>query len=263
MVSRLDSRRRAGASYANIMMLHHALHHQRSCRVSDWSPINIMTRPVKHGRFERKLQQPFNGTRAAAAERDGFTERPWRGGRGGARGACGIRRFNHPRCERDDRAAPASSASGMRDAVLLTGSQTTPTRPTGPSDAPSENRNSVRGRRDFPISASRNEQLYLSQNLKSNLLLNTTNASFFAQKRKTSRIRTASYVSPSSGYVWTGRLMLNADASEMFTVVSMRKWHKNIAVPPPRCSPTSGERKECTLCQPSPSESSERGAAEL
>ncbi|CAH2060889.1 unnamed protein product, partial [Iphiclides podalirius] len=36
--------------------------------------------------------------RAAAAERDGFTERPWRGG---ARGACGIRRFNHPRRERD------------------------------------------------------------------------------------------------------------------------------------------------------------------
>lgn len=38
------------------------------------------------------------GTRALAAERDGFTERPWRGG---ARGACGIRRFNHPRGDRD------------------------------------------------------------------------------------------------------------------------------------------------------------------
>lgn len=38
------------------------------------------------------------GTRAIAAERDGFTERPWQGG---ARGACGIRRFNHPQGERD------------------------------------------------------------------------------------------------------------------------------------------------------------------
>lgn len=43
--------------------------------------------------------------RATAAERDGFTERPWQGDEGerGRAGACGIRRFNHPPGERDGR----------------------------------------------------------------------------------------------------------------------------------------------------------------
>ncbi|CAH4036236.1 unnamed protein product [Pieris brassicae] len=76
-----------------------------------------------------------------SAERDGFTERPWRAGGGGA---CGIRRFNHPWREGDDDIAACAGKSEMRNAVLLTGLQTTPTRARGCSDPPSENRTSAR-----------------------------------------------------------------------------------------------------------------------
>lgn len=79
------------------------------------------------------------GTRAIAAERDGFTKRPWRGGR---QGACGIRRFNHPPCP-PPRRGEGGGGSEMRDAVLLTDARATPTQRGGRS-APSENRTSAR-----------------------------------------------------------------------------------------------------------------------
>lgn len=81
------------------------------------------------------------GTRALAAERDGFTERPWQGG---ARGACGIRRFNHPRRERDGGAGGARErARGTMPCYWPARRPRPPGLDTG-ADAPSENRPSAR-----------------------------------------------------------------------------------------------------------------------